>query len=389
MTITDRVRSCMGIAPRATACHRFPTSGRILRPGAFRTHDRAMSDSVRTLLMLSLVAIQLSVGLTGCSSGANPRLPAQSKELLQEEVFVANEKAEAFSTADMIALFDAAPPPTYQIGPGDRLNIDVWERPELSGEHVVGPDGYISLPVAGPLKLSGLGREESHAQVKSALSQFYDAPIVTIAIEDYVSNNILVLGRVTNPGTIQFVEPPTLLDAIALAGGLPVGGQGSEKATLTRCAIFRGRDRLVWLPLKDLLSGRNLSLNLQLRAGDMLYIPDSDDQLVYALGEVNNPGAYNLSPEMTLMDVIARAGGLTRDGDPRRLRLVRPSEGASMKLTLTELLRPNPRLNVSLQQGDILYVPSSELGRIGYVMDRLNPLTSFLVFTQTFGQGSN
>lgn len=337
--------------------------------------------SMRLLRPLILwVGALLTAALAGCSLGSAPPLP--TKQIA--EPFVVNEKLDAVSTAEALQAFNSAPPPTYRIGPGDKLTVRVWERPELTGEHVVGPDGYVSLPVVGPIELQGLGREESHALVTSALSQFYEAPIVTIEIDDYVSNRILVLGRVSKPGALQFTEPPTLLDAITMAGGLPVGGLGSEKATLTRCAVFRGRTHMVWMNLKDLLAGRDLSLNLQLRAGDLVYIPDADDQLVYALGEINTPGAYNLSPEMTLMDVIARAGGLTEDGDPNRINLVRPSEGASMQVSLRELLSPDPTLNVSLQQGDVLYVPSSTLGRVGYVMKQINPLTSFLIFTQGF-----
>jgi polysaccharide export outer membrane protein len=326
----------------------------------------------------------LAVLLGACSVGSAPRLPTEK----QSDAFVVNEKTLSYNTAAALAAFNSPPPPTYQIGPGDQLTVSVWGRPELSGEYIVGPDGYISLPVTGPVKLAGLGREESHALVTSLFTQFYEAPIVTIDVDEYVSNRILILGRVTNPGALQFTNPPTLLEAITLAGGLPVGGLGSEKATLTRCAVFRGRDRVVWLSLKDLLAGRNLALNLQLRSGDLVYIPDADDQLVYALGEVNTPGAYNLSPEMTLLDVIARAGGLTQDGDPSRITLVRPSENASMTLKLRDLLRPEPELNVSLAQGDVLYVPSSTLGRVGYVMRQINPLTSFITFTQGFG-GSN
>ncbi|MGB5733231.1 MAG: polysaccharide biosynthesis/export family protein, partial [Thiohalocapsa sp.] len=215
----------------------------------------------------------LGVLLSACSIGASPPLPSESAQ----DAFVVNEKSLAFNTASALAAFNSPPAPTYQIGPGDKLMISVWERPELSGEFVVGPDGYIGLPVAGPIKLAGFGREETHQLVTSAFSRFYEAPIVTVDVTDYVSNRILILGRVTNPGALQFTNPPTLLEAITLAGGLPVGGLGSEKATLTRCAVFRGRDRVVWLNLKDLLAGRNLSLNLQLRSGDLVYIPDADD----------------------------------------------------------------------------------------------------------------
>lgn len=319
-----------------------------------------------------------AVSLCGCSIGASPKLPSDRPD----SNFEVNEKSLSFNTPSALAAFNSPPSSTYELGPGDVLNITVWERPELSGRHVVGPDGYVSLPVVGPLKLGGLGREQAHELVRQALGQFYEAPLVTIDVAEYVSNRILILGRVTNPGALQFTKPPTLLEAITLAGGLPVGGLGSEKATLTRCAVFRGRDRVVWLNLKELLAGRNLALNLQLRAGDLVYIPDADDQLVYALGQVNTPGAYNLSPEMTLLDIIARAGGLTEDGDPNQMVLVRPSENASMTITLRDLLRPEPGLNVSLAQGDVLYVPSSGLGSVGYLMRQINPVTSFLIFTQ-------
>lgn len=342
---------------------------------------------VRSTRWLRLGIMVLStLLLSACAIGASPPLPADRPN----DAFVVNEKNLSYNTASALAAFNSAPSPTYQLGPGDMLSITVWERSELSGKHVVGPDGYISLPVAGPIKIGGHGREESHALVTQAFAQFYEAPLVTIEITDYVSNRILILGRVTNPGALQFTNPPTLLEAITLAGGLPVGGMGSEKATLTRCAVFRGRDRVVWLSLKDLLAGRNLALNLQLRAGDLVYIPDADDQLVYALGQVNSPGAYNLSPEMTLLDIIARAGGLTEDGNPNEISLVRPSENASMTIKMADLLRPEPRLNVSLSQGDVLYVPSSGLGRVGYLMRQINPVTSFLIFTQTFaGSSSN
>ena len=339
-----------------------------------------LSDPNR-LAILALCATMLA----GCTTTATP--PIKSNR--NTEAFVVNEKNLAYTTASALAAFNSPPPSTYELGPGDMLSITVWSRPELSGEHVVGPDGYISLPVAGPIKIGGLGREESHERVRNALAQYYEAPQVNIEVTDYVSNRILILGRVTNPGALQFINPPTLLEAITLAGGLPVGGMGSEKATLTRCAVFRGRDRVVWLGLNDLLAGRNLALNLQLRAGDLVYIPDADDQLVYALGQVNSPGAYNLSPEMTLLDVISRAEGLTEEGDPTRVTLVRPSKNASMTVTMRELLSPNPQLNVSLSQGDVLYVPSSGLGRVGYLMRQINPITSLLIFTQTFTGSSD
>lgn len=337
---------------------------------------------MRMRLGIGLVAAAL---LSACGIGASPSLPRDGVPVR----FGVDEKQASFTTAQALAAFERAPPASYRIGPGDELTITVWGRPELSGSHVVGPDGYVTLPVAGPLSLGGLDRGQSLNQVSQAFGRYYETPIVTIGVDKYVSNRVLVLGRVTNPGAVHFVTPPTLLDAIALAGGLPVGGIGAEKAALTRCAVFRGRDRVVWLNLKDLLAGRDLNLNLALQSGDLVYIPDADDQLIYALGEVRNPGAYNLSPEMTLLDVIARAGGLTEDADPSQMTLVRPPAGGSMVIDLEDLLRPDPTLNVSLAQGDVLYVPTSGLGKIGYLMRQINPLTSFVVFSQGLAGGSD
>jgi polysaccharide export outer membrane protein len=162
-------------------------------------------------------AVLSATTLNACTIGATPTLPPDRPS----DAFVVNEKTLSYNTAAALAAFNSPPASTYELGPGDMLSITVWERPELSGKHVVGPDGYISLPVAGPVKVGGLGREESHALVSSALGRYYEAPIVTVDIEDYVSNRILILGRVTNPGAIQFTNPPTLLETITLAGGLP------------------------------------------------------------------------------------------------------------------------------------------------------------------------
>jgi polysaccharide export outer membrane protein len=323
--------------------------------------------------------------LGGCSIGPAPELPSGRPQV----DFPVQDQRLDFTPASALEAFASAPPTTYNIGAGDRLTISVWSRPELSGKHVVGPDGFVTLPVAGLVKVSGLNREESHRAVTEAFGRFYESPIVTITIDEYTSNSLLVLGRVSKPGVIPFIRPPKLLDAIALAGGLPVGGAGSEKAALTRCAVFRGRDRVVWINLKELLAGRDLRLNLQLLAGDLVYIPDADDQLVYALGQVNSPGAYHLSPEMTLLDVIARAGGLTDRADSSRITLVRPSAGGSMTVSLRQLLRPEPGLNVSLAQGDVLYIPMSRLGRVGYIMQQIDPLTSFVIFSQTVSSGGS
>ena len=98
------------------------------------------------------------------------------------------------------------------------------------------------------------------------------------------------IGRVAALTLIAAVLSPSLHGGV---GGLPVGGVGAEKAVLTRVAIFRGRDKMVWVNLKNLLSGKELALNIRLQRNDVVYLPDGDDQLVYVMGEVARPGRSN------------------------------------------------------------------------------------------------
>ena len=326
--------------------------------------------------LLCAVALCVAVLTAGCEDRA-----ARSIELppVPNPVFKPADLSRVWET-DRQALddFEASENESYTLGAGDRIYVSVWDHPELSGPHVVGPDGDITIPFAGPISLTAATREESAETIANLLASFYVNPIVTVRVDEYSSNRIFILGRVANPGIVPFDGQPTLLEAIHRAGGLPIGGIGAEKAALTRCAIVRGRDQIVWVNLQSLLSGEDLSLNLRLRRNDLLYIPDADDQLVYVLGEVRGPNAYHLTPDMSLLDALARAGGPTPDADPSVMHLIRPRKGVNQIIDIEDLLMPNANLNVSLQKGDIVYVPRRGLAKVGYVLDQLSPIASWL-----------
>lgn len=282
-------------------------------------------------------------------------------------LFHAGSKERKISPPEVLQRFNSEPAPSYQLGFGDEITLEIWGHPELSAKHQVGPDGRITLPVIGSIQITGLTREEAASAVVNAYSNYYSNLSATVRVDRYTSNRIFVLGRVSNPGALFFDRSPTLLEAITRAGSLPVGGMGAEKAALTRCAIFRGRDQVAWIDLKALLNGGNLSLNLQLRRDDVVYIPDADDQLIYVLGEVKTPGALHLTPDMSLLDALARSGGPTDDAAKSKIHLIRPSRELNREIALDHLLEPDPNLNIALEEGDILYVPKRNIGRVGYV----------------------
>ena len=296
----------------------------------------------------------------------------KAKAQAQRE-FKVTKKEQRSSSIDALMEFNQQAPPVYIYGEGDELDIEVWGHPELSGKHVIGPDGEITLPVVGSVKLAGLAREDGRMLIETSYANFYSGLSVEVSVEVYASNRIFILGRVAQPGALHFDTPPTLLETIARAGSLPVGGIGADKAALNRCIIFRGRDKVVWVDLKPLLQNGNLAYNLQLQRNDIVYIPDSDDQSVFVLGEVEHPGAIRLRPDMTFMEAYAEAGGATKDGSPNHIQLIRPSRKLSRTVSMRDVMKPDPTLNVTLADGDIIYVPKRGIAQFGYVLQQFAP----------------
>lgn len=318
---------------------------------------------MRLLIAGLLITLSLGAGDNGLAPGFD--LPNKERKL---------------SPLEALKEFEAPFVDSYVLGEADEISIEVWGRPELTGKHVIGPDGQITLPVAGPLRLSGLDREAALDAIVGRLSNYYLEPVVTLRVDRYASNRVFILGRVAQPGALYFETQPTLLEAITRAGSLPVGTGSAAKTQLTRCAIFRGRDRVAWVDLKALLASGDMEYNLRLARNDVVYIPDTDDQLVHVLGEVQRPGAYPLTSTMTFLDAFSQAGGLTKDAAADQVYLLRTSTGKKQLVPLRQLLQADEPRNVSLEEGDVIYVPKRNLARVGYAMEKLNPFTSFLLF---------
>lgn len=275
-----------------------------------------------------------------------------------------------FTSGEALRQFEAAPDPEYRLGEGDAISIQVWDHVDLSGSQVVGPDGAITVPVAGTLRVTGLTRDEATKAVKDAMSKYYTKINVTVRVDRYVSNRVVVLGKVTTPGVLQFDAMPTLLEALARAGGVST----DEHVNLTHCAIVRGRDRVAWIDLRGLLQDANLSLNLRLRPNDVIFIPDRGDLPVYVLGQVQKPGLVRWNSNLTLLDALAQAGGATRDANAS-LQVISPSRGIRATVVLDELQKGLKGNNVILQGGDIVYVTTNGIADIGYVLEKINPFS--------------
>ena len=269
--------------------------------------------------------------------------------------------------------------PVYRIGSGDVLKLDVFGRAEVSGVHTVGPDGKITIPIMGDVALNELTRDDALAAIDLRLQQYFTAPVATLSVQQYTSNQITVLGRVERAGIQKFAHSPTLAEVLASAGAMPIL---DKQATLTRCAIMRGRDKLIWVDLKALLNG-DPDFNLRMKKGDIVYIPDSSDTSVYVMGSVPKPGAYRLTPRMTVLDALTQAGGPDEDAAPEKIGIYRAGASQVEIINFKDLIDVSRRANFALEDGDVVFVPKSNLADLGYFMRQLSPVISVLTLGLT------
>ena len=292
------------------------------------------------------------------------------------------KQQDRFASPEQIKSFAQDSPSEYLLGPGDELSLKIWNRPEISDENiVVGPDGGINILRLGAVRVTGRTRDDVTLEITNRLSEFYETPEVTLAVKSYNNNKAFVLGRVENPGVVKFPGNGTLLEALSLAGGLPVR---QSAAFLTKCAIIRGNDQIIWIDLRELLNNGNMALNAPIRNNDVIFIPESDDELVYVMGEVKAPGAIRLKTRLTYLDAMLLAGGPTDFANTEKTYLIRfdGKNGITQQINLEEMLASaDLSHNYMLQDNDIIYVSRSGLSNFNFVLRQILPAIQVIDLT--------
>lgn len=342
----------------------------------------------------TLAAIGLLFGLTGCI-GFSPKqgmhAPKEEGKVFEQvedtvatNVFTpeVSTAAKAFASPDRVEEFSKPGDVGYRLGPGDMFAFLVRGRPDISREEIiVSPDGEVALPRVGILNVGGQTLAQVTATLNERLQRFYDEPEVTLVMKSFSNNKVFVLGRVANPGAVHFTGRGTLLEALSLSGGLPVD---TVRSFLTRCMIIRGKDMVIWIDLRDLLENGNMALNASLQNNDIIFIPQSEDQMAYVMGMVRMPGVMLLRSSMTVLDAIMQSGGLSRDANPDEVYLVRQHEGQGMveRIDFAAMVEKGDlRKNYVLKDGDILYVDEQGASKFNYYLSRLLPSMDVVDFS--------
>jgi polysaccharide biosynthesis/export protein len=242
------------------------------------------------------------------------------------------------------------------IGPGDLLNVTVFDVPELAQTLRVSDTGDATFQLIGSLHLSGLTTDEARILVAHKLKEgnFIVDPQVSVLISEYSTQGVSVLGQVQKPGVYPVLGSRSLLDIISEAGGTT-----STAGPDVTVKHLDGSTATVKLTKNAQAS---LATDFEVLPGDKVIIPRAG--LVYVIGDVGRPGGFLMENDgkMSILQAVAMAGGTNRTASMNHSRLIRKTATgyAEISVPLKTLLQGNGG-DMQLESEDILYVPTNAM----------------------------
>jgi polysaccharide export outer membrane protein len=169
------------------------------------------------------------------------------------------------------AVATGTPIPTdYVIGPDDVLGVLFWREPEISGDVTVRPDGMITIPLLKDIQAAGLRPDQLGERIQKASEQYISQPNVTVVVRQIRSRNAFITGQVARPGPYPIVGQMTVLQLIAIAGGI---GEFADAKNITITRSQNGKTAVLPFNYKDVSRGKNVHQNIALRPGDTVVVP--------------------------------------------------------------------------------------------------------------------
>jgi len=266
---------------------------------------------------------------------------------------------------------------SYLLGPNDQIKVWVLGVEEIGDKPIkIDPSGDLDLPLVGKVHAAGL----TTAQLKADLVQRYSKdllkPQVSIALTDFGSQPISVMGAVNRPGIHQLEGHKTLMETISLAEGLrPDAG---PRVNISRQIQYgpiplptakmdaSGKYSVADVGVKDLLSGTHPSENIIVFPNDVITVPSAE--AVFVIGEVKKPGEVILKGDgVTVLQALSSAEGFGTTPAPQNSKIVRITPGSSERkeipVDLTKILAGKSE-DIAMRANDILVVPISGPKRV-------------------------
>jgi polysaccharide biosynthesis/export protein len=238
------------------------------------------------------------------------------------------------------------PGPTLELGPGDSVLIKVFGQPDMDGNLYIADDGTIHLPLVGSVHAAGLSPTQLALKIEEALKagSFLVNPHVDVMLDHSVSQLVSVLGEVGKPGRYQVSANTTIFDLLAIAGGATANS--ADVIYLIRSDASGNQTRLP-IDLKGYADPASGLPTQKFKGGDSVFVPRADKFFVY--GQVQQPNEYKLESGMTVLQAIARAGGLTPRGSDKRVDIKRvgpTGQAATFRAKQNDVIQANDVIQV-------------------------------------------
>lgn len=234
------------------------------------------------------------------------------------------------------------------IGPGDVLKLSVYNNPDLATESRVSEAGTVTFPLLGTVAVAGLSVPDAEKKVAGLFEHggYLRNPQVNIFVTVQQSQLASVLGQVNRPGRYPIEGKRSVLDLLAMAGGIaPEGGD-----TVNLIHKRDGKTVKDVVDIHDMVSSGDLNKDLDVASNDVIFVDRA--QRFYIYGEVQHPGPIRLERNMTVLQALSAGGGLTPRGTERGIRIKR--RDAKGELQTIDVKHDDLVLN-----GDVVYVKES------------------------------
>lgn len=267
----------------------------------------------------------------------------------------------------------------YRIGPRDVLTLTIYAGGEKqqTSDLTVSSQGMINVPFIGSVKAEGLTISQLEELVTTPLAaDFFVNPEINIIIKEYHSLQYYISGAVGSPGLYEMTSDATLMELIAKAGGVS-SNRGNIAYILHQSADYGPAEKKdhslfsdkipVKINLKKLLDKGDMTQNIMLQSGDVVYIPlqaslNLSESKIYVEGEVKDPGVYDYQDGLTALNACIMAGGFSKFAAPNRTRIIRQNgdDQIIIKINLNDV-KKGEIPDADIKPGDRIHIPETWL----------------------------
>jgi polysaccharide export outer membrane protein len=243
------------------------------------------------------------------------------------------------------------------IGSGDLVDVTVFREPELETKVRVDAIGNITLPLINSIHIAGLTPQQAEKVMEESYekSNYLKAPQISLLVDEYATQSISVVGEVQKAGSYPATAPRSVIDAIALAGGLTVNAD--RHITIQHRGSLNDKEEVFLSNNSD----KALAAQVKVYPGDIVMVPKAG--VVYVLGDVHQPGGYVMQDDskMSALQAIAMAAGINTTAVGGQVRLVRrTAEGSTTEITISlKDMQKGKVPDMQLRANDVLWVPFS------------------------------